>query len=259
MESRASRVWASIDAHARAEGTAATVRHACLACVHAAAAAGAGLSMTNGTDLLELMFATDSHSEELEELQFTLGQGPGFDGASAAGPVLVADLTTPDARRRWPLFAPAAADRGFPAMFAFPVAAGAARFGVLNLYRRSTGPLKAVELADALAYSDAILVLALDQRGSLPPDTDVLLVGELTDRRAEVHQAAGMVSVQLGIAVIDALARLRAYAFLYNREVANVAADVVSRQLRFSPDEPGNRPAGDSGPDRPRDDGNAAG
>lgn len=249
MGSGVSRVWASIHAHARGEGTQPTVRHACLACVQAAGASGAGLAMTNGPGLLEPMFATDSRTEELEELQFTLGQGPGFDGADSAGPVLTADVSAPDSERRWPLFAPAVAERGFHAIFAFPVAAGAARFGVLNLYRRSAGPLSSDELADALAYCDAVLALALYNRSGLPADVNLLGDGDFVDRHAEVHQAAGMVSVQLGVAVIDALARLRAYAFVNDRALADVAADIVARRLRFSPDEPGHTTR-DSGSDR---------
>ncbi|HEX6234376.1 MAG TPA: ANTAR domain-containing protein [Jiangellaceae bacterium] len=257
IEDRASRVWASIHARARADGAPATVQHACLACMQAAAVTGAGLSMTSGTGL-ELMFATDSHSEELEELQFTLGQGPALDGADGTSPVLVADLSAAEAWRRWPLFAQAAADRGIGAMFAFPVAAGAARFGVLDLYRRSAGPLSSGELADALAYSDAILVLALYDRGGLQAGVE-MLDGDMAERRAEVHQAAGMASVQLGVSVIDALARLRAYAFVHDRGLAEVAADVVARRLRFSPDEPAENRADDSGSDGPRDDRNASG
>jgi hypothetical protein len=48
-----------------------------------------------------------------------------------------------------------------------------------------------------------------------------------------VHQAAGKVSVQADVAIDDALALLRAYAFANNRPVNDVAADVVGRSLRF--------------------------
>jgi hypothetical protein len=43
-------------------------------------------------------------------------------------------------------------------------------------------------------------------------------------------------SVQLGVDVSDALARLRAFAFLSDRRLADVASDVVARRLRFQPD-----------------------
>lgn len=53
---------------------------------------------------------------------------------------------------------------------------------------------------------------------------------------AEVHQAAGMISVQLGVAVLDALVRLRAYAFSHDQAITTVARAVMERRLRFRPD-----------------------
>jgi hypothetical protein len=42
-----------------------------------------------------------------------------------------------------------------------------------------------------------------------------------------------MVAVQLGINVADALVRLRAHAFAYDRALRDVAEDVVARRMRF--------------------------
>jgi hypothetical protein len=50
-----------------------------------------------------------------------------------------------------------------------------------------------------------------------------------------------MTSVQLGIPIEDALARLRAHAFGTGRRVTDVARDVVERRLRLSA-------SGDDGP-----------
>jgi hypothetical protein len=237
-EARAGRVWAAIDARALVEGATPSIRHACVACAAAIGAIGAGFSMTRGpglrgAGLREPVLATDPRSEELEELQFTLGQGPCVDVAGGDGPVLVGDLSSAASRRRWPVFAPAAAERGVRGLFALPIGAGAIRLGVLDLYRLNAGMLSDGELADALAYADAVLVLALDQRGGIAFD---LRDRGLAVRRAEVHQAAGMISVQLGVDVIDALTRLRAYAYLNNRRLAEVASAVVARRLVFQPD-----------------------
>jgi AmiR/NasT family two-component response regulator len=54
--------------------------------------------------------------------------------------------------------------------------------------------------------------------------------------RADIHQATGMVLVQLGISATDALARLRAHAFCHQRLLIDVACDVVARRLMFTPD-----------------------
>jgi hypothetical protein len=52
--------------------------------------------------------------------------------------------------------------------------------------------------------------------------------------RAEIHQATGMVLAQLKISATDALARLRAHAFVHQRLLIDVACDVVNRRLVFT-------------------------
>jgi AmiR/NasT family two-component response regulator len=54
--------------------------------------------------------------------------------------------------------------------------------------------------------------------------------------RAQVHQATGMISVQLGVGQAEALVRMRAHAFRHRRALADVASDVVARRLRFNED-----------------------
>ena len=54
--------------------------------------------------------------------------------------------------------------------------------------------------------------------------------------RVQLFQAQGMVMVQLGVSLADALARIRAHAYAENRSLAEVAADVVARRLRFDTD-----------------------
>jgi AmiR/NasT family two-component response regulator len=53
-----------------------------------------------------------------------------------------------------------------------------------------------------------------------------------TDRLV-VHQATGMVSVQLDVTAADALATLRARAFQTGRSIQQIAVDVVDRRLSF--------------------------
>ena len=237
-ERRTGRVWASINARASADDAHPVLWHVCFVCAELLAADGAAVSVTSGPGTLEPLFTTDAPSEELEEIQYTLGQGPSYDACTTDGPVLVPDLAASSAAARWPMFAPAAVARGIRAMFAFPVTVGAARVGVLRVHRRTPGALSAGELADALTCADAVLELALDDRAGVAVyDTAYPGYIELTDRRMEVHQAAGMVSVQLDIHVTDALARLRAYAYVHDRRLMDVAADVVARRLRFAPDE----------------------
>jgi GAF domain-containing protein/ANTAR domain-containing protein/AAA lid domain-containing protein len=232
---RSARVWAAIAACAQREGSAVSVQHAVTACADALAAAGAGLSINRDDASREPVLASAPAAEELEELQFTLGQGPGIDAVAGRGPVLVADLAAPEARHRWPLFAVSAAERGVRGMFAFPVAAGAATIGVLGVYRLQAGPLNAEELADGLTFADMLLALALDERSGIVTPPGSLAGHHDVTRRAQVHQATGMVAAQLDVSMSDALAALRARAYVTGQRLSDLAADVLARRVRLDP------------------------
>lgn len=206
----------------------------CIAAAHHLGVDGASVTATSGPDAREPVFASDELGAVLEELQFTTGEGPGADEFWLGSPVLVADLDS--AAARWPGFVPEAVAAGARAMFALPLQAGAIRVGVLSLYRVLPGPLSAGELADVLVFADIALHLLLDaasgisgSAGYRPP------LERLSDRRAVVYQATGMVSVQLGVSLEEALARLRAHAFTSGVALGEIAGDVVSRRLRFEP------------------------
>lgn len=243
------RVWAAIHACALHRGERVSVRHACIACSRAMRALGTGLTMLRSGGLREPVYATGSKCQDLEELQFTLGEGPGVDALRAGGPVLVADVGSSLAERHWPAFAPAAARCGARAILAVPVTAGAIRLGVLDVYCEARGLPSSAELADALIFADAILVLAIDGRGGVATGLEELIEISFAERRAHVHQAVGMVAAQLDVNITDALARLRAHAYLLDRRLGEVATDVVRRRLRFSPD--GDGGAGRGPPPRP--------
>lgn len=179
----------------------------------------------------EPLFASDALSGLLEDLQFTTGEGPAAGDFRMGAPVLVADLES--AAARWPGFVPEAVAAGARAMFAVPLQAGAIRLGVLSLYRAVPGPLAAEELADALVFADITLGLLLDAASGVSGSPGYRPLNGMSDGRAVVHQATGMVSVQLGVSLEEALVRLRAHAFACGTAVGEVAADVVSRKLCF--------------------------
>jgi hypothetical protein len=163
----------------------------------------------------------------------TVGEGPGVD-AFAAGPALVADLTAPQCLARWPAFAPAAAQAGVRAVFALPLQIGAIHLGAMNLYRVQPGDLDPEQLADTLVLADTACALLLDATDGSRRDGYQPAAAGL--QHPEVHQATGMVIVQLGVSAAVALVRLRAYAYANDRLLRDVAADVVARRLRFDAD-----------------------
>ncbi|MEV4265279.1 ANTAR domain-containing protein [Kribbella sp. NPDC049584] len=245
---RSARVWGAIRAVADGEGTAPSLQHAVSACAQALSATGAGLAMTRSGGLLEPLLATDPEIGELDELQFELGEGPSGEASAANAPVFETELAGVAAGRRWPAFATAGTDRGVHGVFAFPVAAGAAKLGVLTVYRTQPGPLYSDQVADALVYADAVFVLALDQRQGISADLDGVIDAAFTARRAEVHQAAGRLASQERISVTDALARLRAHAYSNGLSLQSVAIDVMAGRLQLDGDTGDPDPPGSSGP-----------
>jgi hypothetical protein len=175
---------------------------------------------------------TDEVSHLLEELQYTLGEGPCLDACQQDQVVAEPDLADP-VTRRWPAFTPPALQAGVRAVFGFPLRVGTAHLGALNLYRDVPGPLTVDQHADALVVADVTARWVLEAQAGAPPDTvaEELEVG--ADFHFAVHNAAGIVSVQEGISVTEALIRLRAFAFGSDRLLADVARDVIARTLRL--------------------------
>ncbi len=176
--------------------------------------------------------ATGEVSALIDDLQFSLGEGPSVDAYRLDRPVLEPDLANP-ATSRWPAFTGPAVDGGVRAVFGFPLAVGAARLGALSLYAEQAGPLTDDQHADALVMAQiaADAVLAMQAGESVGVLAAELEAG--SNFHYIVHQAAGMVSAQLDVSVAQALVRLRGYAFANERPVADVAADVVARRFRF--------------------------
>jgi hypothetical protein len=232
------RIWAQIAQ--KSLGTPVSMVHVCEAAVAGVGVDGAAMVVGSDTVMRDTVHATNRVAAELEEWQLTFGQGPSVDAFAMGGPVLVADLEAPEYSKTWPVFTPTALNSGARAMFVLPVQIGAIRLGVFHLYRTRPGALSARELADALAYADAAGTLLLDGAASIQPDTIDLAwqQGDPTAHHAEVHQATGMILVQLESNAEAAFARLRAYAYAHERRLADVARDVINRRLRFAPDPP---------------------
>jgi len=238
---RPARIWSLVTEQAASRGGPVSVADACASAVAVVEVTGAWLLAASGTRPAHLMGVTDELSELLAELQLTLGEGPGLDVSASGGPVLASDLGEPEAVRRWPLFAPAACRAGAAAIFAFPLHVGAIRAGVMGLYRARPGPLSTFQLGDALVLADIATLLLLDwpaqganaaSAGSGPGGQPA----DLTRHRAEIDQATGMLTEQLGVGIAEASIRLRAYAYAHDRRLSELARDIVARRLRLSPD-----------------------
>jgi hypothetical protein len=228
----------SVLAHGQGEPAGLPAR-LCAACLSVLPVSGVGVAlMTVDGPSGVVLAATDERARQLEELQFALGEGPCVEASGAGRPVLVPEVGV-DGSPRWPRFGVAAVDAGVHAIFAFPLRVGAIQVGVLDLYRDTPGRLATADLVEALAFADAATVIVLDLQDHAMHDGEpAALIGPI-DSRAVVHQATGMIAIQLGISLSGALLRLRAYAYASGRTVSVIAADVVDRRLSFDDESDG--------------------
>jgi hypothetical protein len=225
-------VWRERLAAASSE-QAAQPQQICELCVQMLGITGAGIAMVTSHGHRGVVCATDDRAHHIEDLQLTLGEGPCVDAVQSGAPVLVPDLTDAAdlAVDRWPTFLSGAADAGVRAVFAFPLRIGAISVGALDLYRTSPGELSRTELPAALLAADAAALAVLYLFGGEAAQGGWQGDGAL---QYQVHQATGMVQVQLGLPTEQAFLALRARAFADGRPLADVATDVVERRLRFS-------------------------
>lgn len=209
----------------------------CAAGTRALSISGAGMALMSEEGHAGVVAATDGAARVMEDLQFTLGEGPCLDASRSGRPVLQPALAE-TGPARWPGFGPGALDAGIRAIFALPLQVGAISLGVLDLYRSSPGTLDEGQLIEALAFADAATVILLHLQDQTAPGE--ALHPQLSDplgSRVEIHQATGMIAVQAAVGLAEALLLLRAHAFAAERTALETARDVLARRLRFHPED----------------------
>ncbi|MCU1428011.1 MAG: hypothetical protein JWL83_2011 [Actinomycetia bacterium] len=205
----------------------------CAACVEATSVTGAALALVSHGGQGGTIAASDARIRSVDDEQFTFGEGPGIS-AFATGEVLESDLATSRAVSAWPAFTRHAQAAGIGAAFGFPLLRSGLRVGSLDLYRDTAGALTGDELGDARALA-VIATVVVTEIQSHAPNAGEQLHPDLERGmgRAIVHQATGMVMVQLGVTIAEAIILLRAYAFSHERPIFEIAADIVARRLRL--------------------------
>jgi hypothetical protein len=193
-------------------------------------AEGAWITVQDGTGARMPLSATDQIASTLEDLQDVVGQGPCLDAYRNGTAVTMTVRDEPDPR--WTEFSRAAWHRvGSVRMNAYPMRPAGDTFGVLSIYfTTAREPAESNEAAQFLA--DAVGAALL--RDPIPRDGN--LNEGMWSTRAELHQATGMVIAQLHMPAEDALAILRAHAYAHDTTLADIAHQVITRQIDFRGD-----------------------
>ncbi|MEO6944095.1 MAG: GAF and ANTAR domain-containing protein [Lacisediminihabitans sp.] len=195
---------------------------------------GASISVFDETGNQSTICASDEMAARLEEMQFELGEGPHWEALHTGRPVMVPDLHS-ESLSSWPMFSEAVRHTGVGAVFAFPLTLGVVTIGVVDLYCSSPGNLSASALATAVNLAGSVTLPAARMAiRSADREDASTTVGTAPELRRDVHQATGMILVQMNVSATEAFLLLRAHAFSSGRTVQEIAQDVVARRLDFS-------------------------
>ncbi len=195
----------------------------CRAATTALSLRGSVIHVVTAGGVSSVAASSDEASARIADLAFTTGEGPSVDAFAQRRPVLRSDLLADSGR--WPGFTEAAVAAGVRAVFSLPLQIGGARLGVLDLYADQPRRLDEGELALTLAFArlGAHLLLG-DPPGGWEGDT----WEPLLHHRAEVHQAQGMVMVDLKVDLAEALLRMRAFAYAEGIALIDLAQVIIA-------------------------------
>ena len=192
---------------------------------------GASVCVFDSSGRQSTICATDDVASHIDELHLALGTGPEWEAMSSGEPVLVVDVKS---ALLLPALGVPLERLGVGALFALPMNLGAVTVGVVTLYRTTAGGLTSKDLRAAQALvlvtaSRAVreaLASAHRETGGAPRPAG-------PEMRREVHQATGMIMIQLDVNATEAFSRLRGHAFLLDRSLLGVARDVVAGTIDF--------------------------
>jgi GAF domain-containing protein len=192
----------------------------------------AGVILTDGAGGgLSVAAASSERSRLLEVFAVAIDAGPCVDCLRHREPVVVEDLSTETARRRWPRFAAGAAEAGFRAAHALPMRHHGEVIGVLNLLHTHPHNLTGPDARLGQALADAATIGLLHERAAHRAETVREQLQSALNSRVIIEQAKGVLASQANISTDDAFTVLRSHARRHGLRLTALAHDVVERTI----------------------------
>jgi hypothetical protein len=211
---------------ARLDDLPADLQRICRGAVVGLGVEGSSIQVNARDGVGAVLASSDAAAHAIGDAEFATGEGPGHDAFALARPVLISRLLE-DGQVRWPGFVAAVRSSGVRACFSLPLHVGAVRLGVLDLYRWHPGELQPTEVSLALTFADLATERLLDPRPDPSGGLEARLLDAM-DRNSEIHQAQGMVMVDLGVDLAEAMALMRAHAFSRDLSLLDVARELLA-------------------------------
>lgn len=209
----------------------------CHAVVAAVEAREGAISLGLALHDRSVLCATSESAERFEDAQDVVREGPSLEAFAtghAVPPVGAVAL-----RRRWPTLAAAVGGLVVGDVQALPMRPASTLVGVLTVHH-APGARRATGTTDLQFFADAVGAAII---GELPGLPVLESLGGLVEPRGgsvlwtdrdRVAQATGMVVAQLGLSTSDAMAVLRAHAFVAGTTLLEICRRVVARELDLS-------------------------
>lgn len=194
-------------------------------CVDILGVAGAGVSLSEDSDLLQFVTATDGRASRVEAAQLDLGDGPCYHAFRTGQVVAVGDLEVDD---RWPDYRDVVLRAGYRSVLgvALPSTTGET-VGALNLYdtepREWGGEVREVATLLSNMASGYILMA----QSIADARTRAQHLQRALDSRVVIEQAKGVLSATRDVDVNQAFELLRAEARSSRRRIHDLARDIV--------------------------------
>jgi GAF domain-containing protein len=194
-------------------------------CVELLDADAVGILLADRDGNLRVMAASSERARLLELFQLQNDEGPCLEAHATGAAVVHLDLAS--ATDRWPQFAPEAMSAGFMSVYALPLRLRTVVIGALNLFRTESDGLPDADLLLAQALADVASIAILQDQAVRSSEIRAGQLQHALDSRVAIEQAKGMLAERGRSDMDEAFRRLRSFARNNNRQLTDVAADVV--------------------------------
>jgi GAF domain-containing protein len=197
---------------------------------------GAGLTLLE-QDRPDIVVATAPFVSEIDDIQYTIGQGPCIRAAAEARPVLSGSL---GGDPRWPRFGGRIARLGVHSVVSLPLIAPEGVVGAMNVYAHAKNVFdeRSAELGMIFAAPAAIAVQnahALARTRRLAAQLQTALEARVlpaVEAGGVVARAVGLMMSRRGGTVAEAMDRLRELSQAEHRKLAVVAQQIIDEAVR---------------------------
>ena len=185
---------------------------------------GAG-AVIDGEERRRVVIATSEAILRLEEDVVTNELSPCYEASTRKAPVEAADLAL--LSDQWPGYCRAASTLGFRSVLSLPLDIQDTALAALGLYRRAARTWSPEEIATAQLLAEVASARLRDLRALIGARRLAGQLQQALDSRVVIEQAKGMIAARRGIDVATAFEVLRRHARDTNRNLQEVADEVV--------------------------------